>query len=181
MYKFILLLVISLSYYKSFSQEFKKYKSKQKHSEKIIEISTNDGFFATSSDDKSLIVWNYEGKVVYQYKLAEGKINSMEFIPNSNSLLVGLTIKENSEIKRHIIKCLDIKGKLKFELIDTSLTQEQVDNYYKENGVGLQNAISTIRDKFPELDIKKEIVTPQTKNKLSHFELVQDIEVSPVI
>ncbi len=179
MYKTVILIIFFLSSCNSFGQEFKKYKSKQKHSDKIIGIATNDDFFATSSYDKSLIVWNYEGKVVYKYKLADGKINSMEFIQNSNSLLVGLTIKNNSKVKSYIIKCLDITGALKFELIDTTLTQEQVNNYYKENTIGVQNAISSVRDKFPELDIKKEIGTPQTKNKLSHFELVQDIEASP--
>ncbi len=179
MYKTVILLILFLSSYNSFGQEFKKYKSKQKHSDKIIGIATNDDFFATSSYDKSVIVWNYEGKVIYKYKLADGKINSMEFIQNSNSLLVGLTIKDNSEVKSHIIKCLDISGTLKFELIDTTLTQEQVDNYYKENTISVQNAINNVRDKLPELDIKKEIGTPQTKNRLSHLELVQDIEVSP--
>lgn len=175
--KILIILILSCS--NSFGQEFEKYKSKQKHSDKIIGIATNDDFFATSSYDKSLIVWNYEGKVIYKYKLTDGKINSMEFVQNSSSLLVGLTIKDNSEVKSHIIKCLDISGTLKFELIDTTLTQEQVDNYYKENTVSVQNAISNVSDRFPELDIQKEIGTPQTKNRLSHFELVQDIDISP--
>ena len=83
MYKTVILLILFLSSCNSFGQEFKKYKSKQKHSDKIIGIATNDDFFATSSYDKSLIVWNYEGKVVYKYKLDDGKINSMEFIQNS--------------------------------------------------------------------------------------------------
>ena len=179
MYKTIVLLIFLLSICKSFSQDFKKYKSKLKHSNKIIGIATNDEFFATSSYDKSLIVWNYEGKIVYKYKLEDGEINSLEFTQNSNNLLVGLTIKNSSVIKRHIIKCLDISGTLKFELVDTTLTQEQIDNYYKENTTSVQTAISSVRDKFPELAIKKEIGTPQTKNRLSHFELVQDIEVSP--
>jgi len=177
MYKTLLILFLFSTY--SFGQEFKKVVSKNKHSDEIIAIATNDEFFATCSYDKSLIVWDYHGKVVFKYKLADGKINSMSFMKNSNSLLVGLTIKDNSEIKSHIIKCLDISGSLKFELVDTSLTQEQVDTYYEQNTTSVQNAISYVSDKFPELNIKKEIGTPQTKYKLSHFDLVQDIEVSP--
>jgi len=179
MYRIIILTIFFLSSTNNFGQEFKKVKSKNKHADKIIAIATNDEFFATCSYDKSLIVWSYDGKVVFKHKLADGKINSMSFMKNSNSLLVGLTIKDNSEIKSHIIKCLDITGTLKFELVDTSLTQEQVDKYYEKNTTSAQNAIKNVSDKFPELDIKKEIGTPQTKYKLSHFELVQDIEVSP--
>jgi len=163
MYRIIILLIFYLSSTNNFGQEFKKVKSKNKHTDKIIAIATNNEFFATCSYDKSLIVWNYEGKVVFKHKIADGKINSMSFMKNSNSLLIGLTIKDNSEIKSHIIKCLDISGTLKFELVDTSLTQEQIDTYYKKNTTSVQNAIISVSDKFPELDIKKEIGTPQTK------------------
>lgn len=179
MYKTIILIILVLSSSNNFAQEFKKIKSKRKHSEKIIGIATNDKFFATTSYDKFLMVWNYEGKVIYRYKIADGKINSMEFIQNSDSLLVGLTTKDNFQIKRHIIKCLDISGDLKFELVDTTLTQKQVDKYYKENTIGVQKAISSVSKQFPELNIKKEIKIPQIKNSLSHIELIQDIEVSP--
>jgi len=179
MYKTIILLILFLSSTNNFGQECKKIKSKRKHSEKIIAIATNEDFFATCSYDKSVIVWNYDGKVIFKYKLSDGKINSMSFIKNTNSLLVGLTIKDNNEIKSHIIKCLDISGALKFELIDTTLTQNQIDNYYQENTTSVKNAIIAARNMFPELGIKNDLGTPQVENKLSHFELVQDIEVSP--
>lgn len=64
-------------------------------------------------------------------------------------------------------------------MIDTTFTQEFVDDYYKQNTSGEHNAISNLRNAYPDLNIKKELDRPQVRNGLSHFELVQDIEVSP--
>ena len=102
----------------NYGQEYKKHQSKTTHTEKIISVATSDSLFATSSYDKSVIVWDYNGKIIYSCKLADGKINSLSFIPNSNSLLIGITEMNDDKIQRHVIRCLNNFGKIEYELID---------------------------------------------------------------
>ncbi len=172
MCKIIVVVLLFLTCLNNYGQEFKKVKSRFKHTDEIIAIATTNDFFATCSFDKSVIVWNYEGRVVYKYQIAEGKINSLSFIQDSNSLLVGITEKKNSQERRHIIRCLDITGNPKYELIDTTLIQTYVDEYYWKNTKGMQSAIGSVSNTFPGLNINKEIGVPQVKSGLSHIEIV---------
>ena len=56
-------LLLLFFYSQIYSQDYKKEKSVFKHSEEINSIATTNDFFATSSIDKSVIVWNYKGKI----------------------------------------------------------------------------------------------------------------------
>jgi WD40 repeat protein len=163
----------------NFTQDYRKHQSKTKHTDKIISIATSDSLFATSSYDKSVNVWNYNGKIIYSYKLTDGKINSLSFIPNSNSLLIGITEMNEPRIQRHIIKCLNNLEKIEYELIDKRLTQEYVNVSFEENVTGVRNAIHSVDATFPELDIKKDLEVPQVSREISHIELAQSITVSP--
>ncbi len=160
-------------------QDFKKHQLKTRHTEKIISVATTDSLFATSSYDRSVIVWDYNGKFIYSYKLAEGKINSLSFIPNSNSLLVGVTEMNNNEIYRHVIKCLNSLGKIEYELIDRRLTQDYANISFDKNVTGARNAIGSVKSTFPKLNIKKDLEVPQVSREISHIELVQSISVTP--
>ncbi|WP_430969076.1 hypothetical protein [Spongiimicrobium sp. 2-473A-2-J] len=162
-----------------YGQEFKKVKSKSKHAEEIISIACNDNYFATSSYDKSIIVWNYDGRIIYKHKLLEGKINSLLFIPKSNSLMVGMTEKNNNSTPRFIIKSFDINGNQENEFIDPELTQEFVNEFYKNNTVSEQNTLNSIKKSFPTLSVVEGLDIPQAKNGLSHLELIQHIAISP--
>jgi WD40 repeat protein len=179
MSKLLTILILILTCFNSFGQDYKKVKSRYKHSEKIIAIATNNDFFATCSYDKSVIVWDYEGKVICKYKLTDGKINSMSFLQDSDSLLIGVTEKDETEKKRYIIKCIDFSGKMKYEIIDTTLTQELVNNYYNNNTTGVQSVIRNVSSTFPDLNIQRDLDVPRVIDGLSHFEIVQDIDVSP--
>jgi WD40 repeat protein len=104
----LLILLFTCSY--NYGHGYKKHQSKTKHTDKIISVTKSDSLFATSSYDKSVIVWDYNGKIIYSYKLTDGKINSLSFIPNSNSLLIGITEMNDGKIQRHVIKCLNNLG-----------------------------------------------------------------------
>jgi WD40 repeat protein len=173
----LLILLFTCSY--NYGQDYKKFQSKTKHTDKIISVATTDSLFATSSYDKSVIVWDYNGKLIYRYKLNDGKINSLCFIPNSNSLLIGITETNGDEIQRHVIKCLNKSGKIEYELIDKRLTQEYVNVSYEKNVTGVRNAIGAVQAAFPRLDIKKDLKVPKVSRGISHIELVQSIAVSP--
>lgn len=173
----LLILLLACSY--NYGQDFKKQQSKTKHTDEIISIATSDSIFATSSYDKSINVWDYNGKIVYSYKLADGKINSLHFIPNSNSLLVGITEMNGDKTLRHVIRCLNYLGKIEYEIIDNRLTQEYVDVSFEKNVTGVRNAINSVATSFPELNIKKDLEVPQISRGISHIELVQSITVSP--
>jgi WD40 repeat protein len=173
----LLILLLTCSY--NYGQDFKKQQSKTKHTDKIISIATSDSLFATSSYDKSVNVWDYKGKIIYNYRLADGKINSLHFIPNSNSLLIGITEMNGGKIQRHVIRCLNNLGKIEYELIDNRLTQEYVNVSFEKNVAGVRNAISSVATTFPELNIKKDLEVPQINRGISHIELIQSITVSP--
>lgn len=179
MSRILTLLIMFFICSNTIGQDYKKYQSKLKHTEKIISIATSEALFATSSYDKTVIVWDYNGKVIYKCKLTDGKINSLSFIPNSNSLLIGITETNGDEIERHVIKCLDSLGRTEYELIDTILTQESADVLYDKNTTGVRNAIGTADAIFPQLSIKKDLQVPQVNRGISHIELVQSIAVSP--
>ena len=177
---YLLIIILALLTCPSvFGQKYKELKSKKKHSDKIISIANTNDFFATSSYDKSIIVWNYEGKIIYKYRLNEGKINTLTFVPDSNFLLVGVTEMANENVPRYVIKCLDLSGEIKYALIDTTLTQEIIGEYYKEHTTGVQTAINDVANTFPSLNTAKGVNTPQVNTELSHIELVQSIAVSP--
>ncbi|MGL1884870.1 MAG: WD40 repeat domain-containing protein [Reichenbachiella sp.] len=160
------------------SQGFRKVKSKIKHSGAVNIVSNSSEFFATAGKDGNLFIWDYSGKVVGNPQLMDVTINSIEFISNSNLLLVGLTETKQELTKRFVIKCFDNKGNEQFELIDSTLTQELTDNYYQENTKSVQSAIKSINQNFTELKTN-ELQSPEIDKGLSHFDLVQDIEVSP--
>lgn len=105
-----LLVIISIGF-RSFGQDYKKYQSKTRHSSEVISIATTESRFATGSDDKTVNVWDYDGNIIYKYKIAEGQINSLAFIPSSNSLLVGITETHHGNLQRYIIRCLSPSGK----------------------------------------------------------------------
>jgi WD40 repeat protein len=176
----ILILLIALftcSY--NYGQDYKKHQSKTKHTDEIISVATSDSLFATSSYDKSVIVWDYNGKIIYSFKVADGKINSLSFIPHSSSLLVGITETKGDKILRHVIKCLNNFGKVEYELTDKRLSQDYVNVSYEKNVTGVRNAIGSVETAFPELDIKKDLEVPQVSRRISHIELIQSIAVSP--
>jgi len=177
MSKILIILIIFFTYSNNYGQDYKKIISKQKHNSKILSIATNNDFFASCSHDK-ITVWNYEGKIIYKYKLIEGRINSMSFIQDTSELLVGITEKDRKREKRFLIKCFDISGDIKYELIDTTLTQGFVDDYCKKNSHGALNAINHLRTSYPKLDIRNSGI-PQVESGLSHIEVVHDITVSP--
>lgn len=179
MNKGLILLILLFTYSYDYGQDFKKHQSKTKHKDKVISIATSDSLFATSSYDKSVNVWDYDGKIIYTYRLADGKINSLHFIPNSNSLLIGITEMNGGKIHRHIIKCLNNLGKTEYELIDNTLTQEYVNVSFEKNVTSVRNSISSVAVAFPEMDIKKELEAPPLSRGISHIELVQSITVSP--
>lgn len=162
-----------------YGQDYKKHQSKTKHTDKIISVATSDSLFATSSYDKSVFVWDYTGKSVYKFKLTDGKINSLSFIPHSSSLLIGITETKGDKILRHVIKCLNAFGEVEYELIDKRLTQDHVNVSYEKNVTGVRNAIGSVETAFPELDINKDLEVPQVSRGISHIELVQSIAVSP--
>lgn len=175
----VTLLLLFLTYGYAQGQGYQKHQSKLKHSAEIISIAASDTQFATCSYDKSVMVWDYNGKVLYKYKLSDGKIHSLAFITGSNLLLVGLTEIAKDKTPRHVIKCFDTTGKLNYELIDTLLTQESVNYLFEQNSTGVRNAISVADRASPLLNIKKELQIPQVSNGLSHIELIQSIAVSP--
>lgn len=176
----IFTLLITLSIYSNtLGQEYKKHQSKIKHTKEIKSIATGEAWFATSSYDNTVIVWDYNGTVIYRYKLPDSKIQSLCFIPHSNSLLVGVTEMNGNKIERHVIKCLDKSGKTEYELVDTTLTQKSVDAVYQQNTTGVRNAMRTVDAGFRELDVKKDLEIPQVNKRLSHIELIQSIAVSP--
>lgn len=179
MQKLELIILLILTCTTNYGQGFKKVKSKSKHSDKISSIVCNDDYFATSSYDGSFIVWDYKGKTLYKHKLSNGKINSMSFISDSNSLLVGITEKNENKNSRFVIKSFDINGNQEYELIDSRLTQDYIDGFYNENTVSEQNAITAIRNSFPSLNVEKELPVPKVEDGLSHIELVQYLAVSP--
>lgn len=175
-------LIISITLFTwcySYGQDYKKHLSKTKHTDKIISVATSDSFFATSSYDKSVIVWDYNGKIIYSFKVSDGKINSLSFIPNSHLLLTGITEGNDGKIQRHIIKCLNTLGKVEYELVDKRLTQEHVNVSFEDNVTGVRNAIGSVEAAFPQLDIKNDLEVPQVNRGISHIELVQSITVSP--
>jgi len=129
--------------------------------------------------DKSVIVWDYNGKIIYSYKLTDGKINSLSFIPNSNSLLIGITEMNDGKIQRHVIKCFNNLGKIEYELIDKRITQGYVNVSFEKNVEGVRNTIGSVEATFPELNIKKDLEVPQINKRISHIELIQSITVSP--
>ncbi|RNI21811.1 WD40 repeat domain-containing protein [Rufibacter latericius] len=173
----LLMMLFTCSY--THGQDFKKHELKNRHKDKIISIATTDSLFATSSYDRSVNVWDYTGKIIYSYKIAEGKINSISFIPNSNSLLVGVTEMNNKDIYRYAIKCLNSLGKIEYEFIDRRLVQDFVNISFEKNVTGVRNAIGSIKSTFPEMNIKKDLEAPQVSKEISHIELVQSISVSP--
>jgi WD40 repeat protein len=173
----LLITLFTCSY--NYGQDFKKHQSESKHTDKIISIATSDSLFATSSYDKSVIVWDYHGKIIYRFKVADGKINSLSSIPNSNALLIGITEMSGGKIRRHIIKCLNALGRVEYELIDKRLTQEYVNVSFESNVTGVRNAIASVKEAFPELDVKNDLEVPQVSRGISHIELVQSITVSP--
>lgn len=179
MSKLLTLFLLSVICPYSYAQGYKKHQSKFKHKAEIISIATSNTQFATSSDDKSVIVWDYNGNQIYRYKLPAGKIHALAFIANSNFLLVGLTETSKDKAPRHVIKCFDNSGKLQYELIDTQLTQESVNYLFEENSTGVRNAIGVTEQTFPLLNIQKELQIPQVSTGLSHIELIQSIAVSP--
>lgn len=163
----------------SFGQDYKAVKTIQRQTKEIVAIATCDRYFATASHDKSLFVWDYNGKKIFNYNVTDGKINALCFIPDSNLLLVAIKEIDSKGFERPIIKCFDISSKFHKEFIDSSLTQEQVHLYYQENTKRVQNAIVNASNALPQLDIKTKINIPQVKSGLSHIELIQNISVSP--
>ncbi|WP_203255716.1 WD40 repeat domain-containing protein [Hyunsoonleella ulvae] len=162
-----------------YSQNYKKEKNLHKHSAEINSITTTNDFFATSSSDKSVIVWNYKGKKIYEYKIKEGKINTLKFIPKSNILLVATTEKKNKKNKKYFLKSIDIKGNLLKVFIDSTLSQPYVDSLFLSNNKGVLKATSSINNKFTSLNVWKSLNIPSAKNGLSHSEYIQSISISP--
>lgn len=179
MRKVIVTLSLLLACAPHYAQVYKKHYSKNRHAAEIISVVATDSIFATSGYDKSVIVSDYEGRTIYRYKITQGKINSLSFIPNSKMLLIGLTESENNETVRHVIRCLDASGKPVFELIDKRLKQEYVDIEFEANVETVRNAIDHIKAAFPELNIKTSLNVPQVNLGLSHIELIQSIAASP--
>ena len=171
-------LLLLFFYSQIYSQDYKKEKSVFKHSEEINSIATTNDFFATSSIDKSVIVWNYKGKKIYKYKISKGKINALKFIPKSNVLLIATTEKKNKQ-NRHILKSIDIKGNLLKEFIDTTLTQPYVDSLFLANSNSVIKAKSSIINSFPSLNISENLNIPKVKHGLSHAEFIQSISIAP--
>lgn len=178
MNRVLLLLTMLFTCSYNYGQDYKKYQSKTKHTDEIISVAISNSLFATRSYDKSVIVWDYTGKAIYRYKLTDGEINSLSFIPNSNSLLIGITETNDGEIIRHVIKCLNNFGEIEYELIDKRITQEYVNVTFEKNVTSARNAIRAVEATFPQLNIKKDLEIPQISRGISHIELVQSIAVS---
>jgi len=160
------------------SQDYRKVKTLFKHSKKIKNIATCEACFATSSHDKSVIVWNYNGKKIFKHKLNNGKIDALAFIPNSNCLLIAVTEKKGKS-ERSILKNFDINGNLVKEFIDSDLTQSHVDSVFIQNNSSVQKAQIYSANTFPSLNISTNLNIPQAKYGLSHIERVQNISISP--
>ncbi len=172
------LFFVTISYL-TYGQNYTAIKTINRQINEINAIATCDKYFATASYDKTLFVWDYNGKKMFKYSVYIGKINTLCFIPDSELLLAAIKEIDSRGIERHIIKCFDISGKIRKEFIDTTLTQTAVDQYYQENTAGSRNAIIEVSNLFPQLDIKKDIKIPRVKFGLSHIEYIQSISVSP--
>ncbi len=177
MIKILAIFILIFSCSDNFGQDYNRFKSKRDHSGEIILIATSIDQFATAGEDKSVVVYDYNGTILYKFQAFDGDINSMSFV--SNSLLLGITEMINGEFQRHIIKCLDSIGNVKYELVDTTLTQEYVDYIFSKNSTGIRNAIDGALNTWPGLGIKKELDAPQVVRGLSHVEMIQSIAVSP--
>lgn len=179
MIRLLVLLIMLINCPCIYGQDYKKHRVKTRHTDEVISIATSDSVFATSSYDNSVIVWDYSGKVIYTHKVPDGNINSLFFLPNSQSLLIGVTEVNGGKIHRHVIRCLNSSGEIEYELIDKRLTQEYVNISFEKNVKSVRNAIGSVAAAFPELDIKKDLEVPQISREISHIELVQSIAVSP--
>src|ERR1035437_1116743 len=180
MNRLILLLNLFLISKLTFGQEYKAIKTIHKHSDKTTVIATCKNYFATGSNDRSVIVWDYNGKQKFKYRVSEkGSINALSFLSDSNSLLVAITESKANDCNRYIIKHFDLTGKLIKEFIDTTLSQEKVNLIYLEHNTGTINAEINIIKTFPTLNIDTRLDIPQVKDKLSHQKTIQDIKVSP--
>jgi len=164
----------------SFGQEYKAIKTIHKHSDKITVIATCKNYFVTGSNDRSVIVWDYNGKQKFKYQVSEkGSINALSFLSDSNSLFVAITESKANDCNKYIIKHLDLTGELIKEFIDTFMSQEKVNLIYLEHNTGKINAEINIIKTFPTLNIDTHLKIPQVKDKLSHQITIQDIKVSP--
>jgi len=180
MNRLILLLSLILISKLTYGQEYKSIKTINKHSDKITVIATCTNYFATGSYDRSVIVWDYNGKQKFKYKVSEkGSINAISFLSDSNSLLVAITEDKADDCSRYVIKHFDLTGKIIEEFIDPTLSQEQVNQIYLEHNTGTINAELNASKAFPSLNIEPRFNIPQVKDKLSHQETIQDIKVSP--
>jgi len=134
-----LILLLSLIFLNklTYGQEYKAIKTIHKHSAKITLIATSQNYFATGSDDRSVIVWDYNGKQQFKVRVSEkGSIDAISFLSDSKSLMVALTERKANDCNRYIIKQFDLTGKLIKEFIDTSMSQEKVNKTYLEHNTG---------------------------------------------
>jgi len=177
-----LILLLSLIFLNklTYGQEYKAIKTIHKHSAKITLIATSQNYFATGSDDRSVIVWDYNGKQQFKVRVSEkGSIDAISFLSDSKSLMVALTERKANDCNRYIIKQFDLTGKLIKEFIDTSMSQEKVNKTYLEHNTGTIEAEIHVSKAFPGLKIEPDFDIPQVKDKLSHQERIQNIQVSP--
>jgi len=171
-----LILISKLTY----GQEYKAIKTIHKHSDKITVIATSNNYFATGSYDNSFIVWDYNGKQKFKYRVSEKEnIDAITFMSDSNSLLVAITENKANDFSRYIIKHFDLKGNLIKEFIDPTMSQDRVNQIFLEHNTGTINAEINISKAFPSLNIMPSFNIPQVKDKLSHIAKIQDIKVSP--
>jgi len=180
MNRLMLLLSLILMTKLTFAQEYKSIKTINKHSDKITVIATSKDYFATGGYDRSLIVWDYNGKQKLKYRVSEkGSIDAISFLSDSNSLLVAITEDKGDDYSRYVIKHFDLTGKVIKEFIDPTMSQDKVNLLYIEHNTGTINAELNVSKTFPSLNIVPSLIIPRVKDKLSHQATIQDIKVSP--
>jgi len=161
------------------AQDFKPIKTIQKQTKEIITISTSNEYFATGSYDRNVFVYDYNGKKIFKYKNLDAVIGEVVLHPDSSYLYLSLTETKDGVYERPVIKCFDLTtGQQVREFVDTTITQEQINVFYKKNTIGVKNAMSYVENMFPEIQTKSEINYPRVSDGLSHIERIQSLSIS---
>ena len=161
------------------AQDFKSIKTIQRQTKEVITISANNEYFATGSYDRNVFVYDYSGKKIFKYKNLDAVIGEVVLHPDSSYLFLSITETKDGVYERPVIKCFDlITGKQVREFIDTTISQEQIDAFYKKNTTGVINAMSHVENMFPEMQTKSEINYPRVEDELSHIERIQSLSIS---
>lgn len=177
--KYLISLMICFTGFGLNAQNFNPVKTIQKQSKEIITIATNNKYFATGSYDRSVFVYDYTGKKIFKYQNPKAIIGKVMLHPDKEFLFLSVTETKDGIYERPVIKYFDLTtGQLVRELIDTTITQQQINAYYDKNTTGVKNALEHVRNMYPQLQTKSEINYPRVEDRLSHIERIQSLSVS---